>query len=253
VELAGIPDFDAAEGFYRDLLGWEIPEREDSAQLGGYRRAQLGGRDVAGASGVMQDGQPCEWNTYVSVEDADATMAKVRDAGGTVVVEPMDVMGMGKMAIFIDPTGAACGVWEPGTFAGAAVVNEDGAFGWNELGTRDAAAAIDFYGKVFGWTAEKDEGSTMGSYYMWKDGDQMRAGLLDMTDHDIPEDAPSSWVVYFTVPDADAAAETTKAAGGQVFNGPFDVSVGRLAILADPQGAMLAVMAPTDETRATAP
>ncbi|MBS1846437.1 MAG: VOC family protein [Actinobacteria bacterium] len=252
VELAGIPDFEAAEAFYRDLLGWEIPERENSAQLGGYRRAKLNGRDVAGASPVMQDGQPCEWNTYVSVEDAEATMAKVRDAGGTVIVEPMDVMGMGKMAVFTDPTGATCGIWEPGTFIGSELVNEDGTFGWNELGTRDPAAAREFYGKVFGWTVEEQEMPGMGTYYVWKDGESSRGGMMDITGM-APDGAPSSWLVYFTVADADAAVETTKAKGGQALNGPFDIAVGRLAILMDPAGAMFAVMAPTDETRAAAP
>ncbi|HEX4307834.1 MAG TPA: VOC family protein [Solirubrobacterales bacterium] len=252
VELAGIPDFDAAEAFYRELLGWEIPEQENSAQLGGYRRAKANGRDVAGASPVMQDGQPCEWNTYVSVDDADATLAKVRDAGGTVVVEPMDVMGMGKMAIFNDPTGATCGLWEPGTFVGAEIVNEDGSFGWNELGTRDVAAAREFYGKVFDWTVEEQEMPGMGTYYIWKNGEDVRGGMMDITNMAPPE-APSSWLVYFTVADADAAAETTKAAGGQVVNGPFDIPVGRLAVLTDPQGAFFAVMAPSDETRENAP
>jgi uncharacterized protein len=253
MELAGIPDFGAAEAFYRELLGWEIPEQENSAQLGGYRRAKLGGKDVAGASPVMQDGQPCEWNTYISVEDADATLAKVREAGGTVVVEPLDVMGMGKMALFVDPTGAPCGIWEPGTFVGAELVNEDGTCGWNELGTRDAATAREFYGKVFGWTVEEQEMPGMGTYGIWKDGEHVRGGLFDMTGHDIPAEAPSSWMVYFTVPDADAAVEKTKAAGGQVFNGPFDIPVGRLAVMADPQGATFAVMAPTAETRENAP
>jgi hypothetical protein len=253
VELAGIPDFDAAEAFYRDLLGWEIPEQENSAQLGGYRRATLGGRDVAGASPVMQDGQPCEWNTYVSVEDADATMAKVRDAGGTVVVEPLDVMGMGKMALFTDPAGATCGIWEPGTFVGAAVVNENGTLGWNELVTRDVPGSLEFYGKVFGWTAEEQEMPGMGTYRIWKDGDAVRGGLFDMNGHDVPDEAPNHWLVYFTVADADAAAETTKAAGGQVLNGPFDIPIGRLAVLADPQGAFFAVMDPTDESRENAP
>ena len=252
VELAGIPDFAASESYYGDLLGWEIPEQPNSAQLGGYRRAQLNGKDVAGASPVMQDGQPCEWNTYVSVEDAAATVAKVRDAGGTVVVEPMDVMGMGKMAIFADPTGAAFGIWEPGTFAGAELVNEDGSFGWNELGTRDVPAAREFYGKVFDWTVEEQEMPGMGTYYVWKDGEHTRGGMMDITAMAPPE-APSSWLVYFTVPDADAAVETTKAAGGQLVNGPVDIAVGRLAILSDPQGAMFAVMAPTDETRENAP
>jgi uncharacterized protein len=252
VELAGIPDMDAAEAFYRELLGWEIPEQENSAQLGGYRRAKLGGRDVAGASPVMQDGQPSEWNTYVSVADAEETLTKVREAGGTVIVEPLDVMGMGKMAIFNDPTGATCGLWEPGTFIGAELVNEDGAFGWNELGTRDIAAAREFYGAVFGWTVEEEEMPGMGTYYVWKDGEHVRGGMIDITGMAPPE-APPYWLVYFTVADADAAVETAKAAGGQVFNGPIDIKPGRLAVLADPHGAMFAVLAPTDETRATAP
>jgi uncharacterized protein len=253
IELAGVSDFEASERFYRDLLGWEIPERPDSEQLGGYRRAQLNGRDVAGASPVMQEGQPCEWNTYIAVEDAAATLAKVRGAGGTVVVDALDVMGMGKMAIFDDPTGATCGIWEPGTFVGAALVNEDGTFGWNELATRDVPAATAFYGEVFGWTAEKDESSGMSTYYLWKDGESVRGGLLDMNDFDVPDEAPPHWLVYFTVPDTDAAAATTRAAGGGVVNGPIDISVGRLAVLHDPQGAYFAVLAPNDEARANMP
>ena len=110
VELSGTPDVDAAESFYGDLFGWEIPEQPNSAELGGYRRAKLNGRDVAGVMGKMDDSQPTVWATYVSVEDADATLAKVRDAGGTVIVDTMDVMGMGKMAVFSDPAGAVIGI-----------------------------------------------------------------------------------------------------------------------------------------------
>lgn len=251
VELSGTPDVDAAESFYRDLLGWEIPEQPNSAELGGYRRAKLNGKDVAGVSPKMDDSQPCVWATYVSVADADATLAKVREAGGGVIVEPIDVMGMGKMAVFSDPTGAVCGIWEPGTFVGAELVNEDGCFGWNELGTRDVPAAREFYGQVFGWTAEEQE-MPMGTYHVWKDGEAIRGGMMDITGM-VPDEAPSSWLVYFTVPDADAAAATTQSAGGQLVNGPVDIPVGRLAVLTDPQGAFFAVMAPTDETRENAP
>ena len=133
------------------------------------------------------------------------------------------------------------------------MVNEDGAFSWNELGTRDVAGSIDFYGMVFGWTVEEQAMGEMGTYRVWKDGDGVRGGLFDMNGHDIPDEAPNNWLVYFTVPDADAAVETAKAAGGQLLNGPMDISVGRLAILMDAQGAMFAVMAPTDETRGNAP
>jgi predicted enzyme related to lactoylglutathione lyase len=252
VELGGTPDIEASARYYGELLGWEVPEQPNSAELGGYRRAQLNGKDVAGVSPKMQDDQPCFWATYISVADADETLGKVRDAGGGVIVEPMDVVGLGKMAVFTDPTGAVCGIWEPGTFAGAQLVNEDGSFGWNELGTRDVPAAREFYGQVFGWTVEEQEMPGMGTYNIWKDGEHTRAGMMDITGM-APDEAPSSWLVYFTVPDADAAAETTKAAGGQLVNGPVDIPVGRLAVLTDPQGAFFAVMAPTDETRETAP
>src|SRR3954454_18949587 len=78
----GTPDIDAAVAFYGDLFGWSIPERENAEQTGGYRQAMLRGKPVAGVMPLMQEGQPPAWSTYISVEDADATAAKVREAGG---------------------------------------------------------------------------------------------------------------------------------------------------------------------------
>jgi uncharacterized protein len=147
VDLA-TPDIEAAAGFYGELLGWDVPEQPNSAEMGGYRRALKKGKDVAGMMPLMQEGQPPAWNTYVAVEDADATAKAIAEAGGTVVAEPMDVMDLGRMAVFTDPTGAVFGIWQPGTFPGAGRVNEDGAVGWNELETCDPAAAKDFYGSV---------------------------------------------------------------------------------------------------------
>ncbi len=252
VEISGMDDIERSADFYRELFGWEIPERENSAELGGYRRAQLGGKDVAGAMPRMDEGNPAVWATYVSVEDADATLAKVRDGGGSVMVEPMDVMGMGKMAIFTDPTGAVCGIWEPGSFPGAEIVNENGSFGWNELGTRDVPAAREFYGAVFGWEVEEQDMGEMGAYTIWKDGDDVRGGAIDISAI-VPDEVPAHWLVYFTVEDCDAAVETAKANGGDLRNGPMDIAVGRFAVVADPDGAVFAVMSPNEETRQTAP
>ena len=96
---------------------------------------------MAGAATIMMEGQPPAWTTYVSVEDADASIDKVKAAGGTVFVEPMDVLDVGRMAVFADPTGAAAAVWQPRRHIGAGLVNEPGALAWNELTTRDTAAA----------------------------------------------------------------------------------------------------------------
>ena len=92
----GSPDLDAAVEFYGGLFGWEVPEPENSEQTGGYRRATKDGKDVAGMMPLMQEGQPPAWTTYVSVEDAEATAAEVREAGGSVMAEPMDVMDLGR-------------------------------------------------------------------------------------------------------------------------------------------------------------
>ena len=252
VDLA-TPDLEPAEKFYGPLFGWEIPELPNSAEMGGYRRAKLGGKDVAGAMPLMQEGQPPAWSTYVSVADADATAAAVTGNGGTQVAEPMDVMELGRMAVFTDPTGAFFGIWQPGTFHGAELVNEAGTVGWNELGTRDTAAAKEFYGAVFGWGYDDEPSDRVGIYTIWKVGDAMVGGMLDMNALGMPAEIPANWLVYFTVEDAGAAVEKVQSGGGSVMNGPIDIPVGRFAVVADQFGAAFAVMQPSEETLASAP
>lgn len=259
VELSGTPDVEASESFYRELFGWEMPELPNSAELGGYRRAKLGGRDVAGVSPRMQAGQPTAWATYISVDDAEATLAKVKEAGGEPITEPMDVVGLGTMAVFTDATGAVCGIWQPGTFVGSELVNEAGAFGWNELNTRDTAGAKEFYGKVFGWTYDDEESERAGTYTVWKAGEAMVGGMADVNaieaaqGVELPREVPPNWLVYFTVEDADAAVAKVQSGGGDVRFGPIDIPVGRFAVVADPDGAVFAVLQPSEETLAQMP
>lgn len=252
VELSGTPDIEASARFYGELFGWEVPELPTSAEMGGYRRAKAGGRDVAGVSPRMQEGQPTVWATYVSVADAGETLAKVGEAGGEVIAEPMDVRGLGTMAVFGDPTGAVCGIWQPGTFAGAELVNEAGCFGWNELGTRDTAAAKRFYTSVFGWGTQDEPSPRAGTYTIWKVGEAMVGGMLDITGF-LPDEVPAHWLVYFTVQSTDAAVESVKGGGGEVRMEPIDTPVGRFAVVADPHGAVFAVMQPSAETLANMP
>jgi predicted enzyme related to lactoylglutathione lyase len=259
VELSGTPDVEASEAFYRELFDWEMPELPNSAELGGYRRAKKGGKDVAGVSPRMEDGQPNVWATYVAVEDAAATAAKVAESGGQTIAPPMDVAGLGTMAVFSDPAGAVFGIWQPGTFVGSELVNEAGTFGWNELNTRDTAGAKEFYGKVFGWTYEDEESERAGTYTVWKVGEAMVGGMIDVNsieaanDVELPQEIPPNWLVYFTVEDADAAVAKVQAGGGDVRFGPIDIPVGRFAVVADPHGAVFAVMQPSEETLANMP
>jgi uncharacterized protein len=248
VEL-GTPDIDAAAAFYGALFGWEIPEQPNSAQLGGYRRAKKNGKDVAGVAPLMQEGQPPAWSTYVSVADAAATLAAVGEAGGHVIVEAMDVVGLGTMAVFTDPTGAACGIWQPGTFGGAELVNEPGALAWNELGTRDPAEAKAFYSAVFGWEIEDHDMGEMGTYTEWKVDGNSAGGMMDVSGR-LPDEIPAHWLSYFAVENTDAAVETAKSSGGGVSFGPIDIPAGRFAIVTDPHGAAFAVIQQPDEAAA---
>jgi uncharacterized protein len=246
------PDIEASAAFYGELLGWDVPELPNSAELGGYRRAKKNGKDVAGVAPLMQEGQPPVWSTYVSVADAAATLATVGASGGQVIVEAMDVMGLGSMGVFSDPTGAVCGVWQPGTFAGAELVNEYGAFGWNELGTRDPGAAKQFYGAVFGWSSEDNDMGEMGTYTTWKVGEAMVGGMFDISGV-VPDEVPAHWLTYFTVEDLGATMDKAKAGGGDVRNGPIEIPIGRFSVLADQFGAVFAVMQPNEATLAEMP
>lgn len=250
VDLA-MPDFEAAERFYGELFGWEIPELPNSAEMGGYRRAKKNGKDVAGVYPLMQEGQPPAWLTHVSVADVQATAAAVTENGGSTIVEPMDI-GMGHMSVYADPSGAVFGAWQPGSFAGSELVNEYGCFGWNELGTRDTAGAREFYGKVFGWDHAEEESERGGTYTVWKVGDALVGGMLDIGGM-LPDEIPAHWLVYFTVEDTDAALQKVEAGGGDVRFGPMETPIGRFAVVGDPFGAVFAVMQPSEETLANMP
>ena len=246
----GSPDLDASIDFYGTLLGWDVPESENAEQTGGYLIATSGGKSAAGMMPLMQEGQPTAWTTYVSVDDADATTEKVKEAGGQVIAEPMDVMDLGRMALFADPTGAFFGIWQSGTFAGAAVVNEPGSYSWNELNTRDPDAAKAFYAAVFGWGVREMDMGDDGTYAMWRlpdadEDDDSIGGMLDMRGR-VPEEVPSHWLTYFTVEDRDAAAGKAKEMGAEEMMS-MDMQMGRLAILRDPQGAAFGIFESTPE------
>ena len=140
------PDLPASVAFYRVLFAWDATDQGEEA--GHYHMFEVKGAPVAGAGPIMMEGQPPAWTTYISVDDADTAIDRVKKAGGTVFVEPMDVLDVGRMAVFADPTGAAAAVWQPKSHPGAGLVNEPGTLVWNELNTRDVPAAKAFYADV---------------------------------------------------------------------------------------------------------
>jgi predicted enzyme related to lactoylglutathione lyase len=157
------PDPEAAIVFYGDLFGWEFQDVMPPGSPVRYYMARLRGGDVA-AIGSPPEGAPATavWNTYVWVQSADETAAKVREAGGRTLTEPFDVMDSGRMAVFADPEGAVFSAWQARNHKGARIVNEAGSVNFNGLNTRDVEAAKRFYGSVFGWQT-----LTIGGAELW--------------------------------------------------------------------------------------
>jgi len=244
VELSS-PDTDASAAFYRELMGWEATAPGPIEETGGYRMFQQDGQSVGGLMGHMQENQPTAWSTYISVADADATAERVKAAGGSVLVEPMDVMDIGRMAFFADPSGAVFGVWQPKSFVGADLVNEPNSLCWNEVLTRDAAAGTAFYPAVFGWdpTRPQFEGAPE-SYTVWELDGHPVGGMMAMSEPWFPPEIPTHWSVCFAVADADATVAKARELGATVTNEPMDMPIGRFAGLIDPQGASFTVMQP---------
>jgi predicted enzyme related to lactoylglutathione lyase len=235
----GTSDLEAANRFYSALFGWEF--QSAGADAGGYGFYRKNGKMVAGAGPLVSEQQPATWSTYIDVANADETITKAREKGGTVIVEPMDVMEAGRMAFFLDPTGAAIGVWQPLQLTGAQLANEPGAFAWNELATRDIEAAKKFYKAVFNWDGTTNpRGAT--SYTEFTIGDRTVAGMREMGSMDPPQ-VPPHWLVYFAVEDTDSAVATASRSGAQVLVPPMTLDPGRLSVLTDPQGAAFAIIA----------
>jgi uncharacterized protein len=245
VDLA-TADVDGAVRFYGDLLGVEAQAAPgDPEETGGYGFFTKSGKMVCGYGPTQREGQPPAWSSYIAVEDADATAEKAREAGGQVHAEPFDLPAeSGRMAVLQDPTGAFICVNQQQKHPGAELVNEPGAWTWNNLMTRDIEGAKDFYGKVFGWSAQRNEEAPPHILNWQVDGQRWPeglGGLMGITD-DLPADMPAHWQVYFVVENADEAIEMATSTGGKLGFGPIDLPVARLATLVDPQGAVVSIL-----------
>ena len=253
------PDPEAAVSFYNGLFGWEFEDAMPPGGAGRYFIARLRGGDVAAVGSQPQGGSPrAVWNTYVWVESADETAARVEAAGGRVVMGPFDVLNAGRMAVLADPEGAAFCVWQAKEHKGARIVNEPGSLNFNGLGTRDAEGAKSFYGSVFGWETLALQGGVemwrlpgYGEFLAQSDPELRERqaasgaapeGFADVvaTLNPIADDrseVSAHWSVTFAVEDADATAETAARLGGQVIVPPFDAPWVRMTVITDPQGA----------------
>ncbi|MFI1968883.1 hydroxylase [Streptomyces cinnamoneus] len=240
----GSPDTQGASAFYGAVFGWQTDSAGPDA--GGYGFFKKDGRTIAGLGPLTDEGASSAWTVYFGTTDADATAREVEKGGGTVRVEPFDVMEAGRMACFTDPGGAEFAVWQPGTVKGLEKVMDPGSLCWAELHTADPTAAKAFYRGLFDWrSADMKTPGMVYTVLATADGeDQQEAAFGGVVPFRGDDETPR-WIPYFGVEDVDAVVTDTQGSGGSVLIPAADVpDVGRMAWLADPFGAPFAVIKP---------
>jgi uncharacterized protein len=161
------------------------------------------------------------------------------------VTAPYDIPGAGRTAVLADPAGAEFAVWQPAGHKGAQRVNESGAWAMSGLSTPDLDGAKAFYGSVFGWETDTfaagETEVTLWRLPGFEGGEPEQPVPADVIATANPGDGPAQWGVGFWVADVDATAARGAELGGTAIVPPFDMPIGRTAILADPQGATFSI------------
>lgn len=234
----GTTDVAAAAEFYGSLFGWTLEDLGPDA--GGYGMFRKDGKQVAGVGPTTDPTRGASWATYFATDDANDAASKVLANGGQVIMESMDVMDQGRMAVFTDPAGAFFSVWQPGKHAGAELTNEPGSLTWNELLTSDIEATKTFYPHVLGVTVRDVPMGEGMAYTLLEAEDRPVAGAMPF-DPTMPV-MPSQWSVYFAVDDCDATHARALELGATTVAPPQDSPAGRFAMLTDPQGGAFSII-----------
>jgi predicted enzyme related to lactoylglutathione lyase len=235
-------DTKAAGTFYSDVVGWTTHEMP-GGDSGPYTTFNLG---EVGIAGMLTIPGHAAWIGYISVDDVDAHIEKIVEAGGKRLRPAQDVPGMLRFAVMSDPQGAAMVVFTPNPAMPSPERPEapaPGTIGWHELYTTDLDGGFDFYSKMFGWTKLNDmDMGPMGAYRIFDQGDQKEMGDGGMMIK-APYIPVSCWTFYFCVDSIGGAIRRVEAGGGKVTNGPMQVPGGSWIINGqDPQGAMFSLV-----------
>ncbi|MEU2128355.1 VOC family protein [Streptomyces sp. NPDC018352] len=261
-----LPDLEAGKRFYGELFGWTFRAGEGPHGEAAYADAYSGGKLVAALAAKKDGRMPTAWGIYFSTDDIAASVARIREAGGQVITEPVRVGRAGVLAQAADPGGAVFGLWQAGDREGFQKQNEPGSFCWTEVHTRQKDRVDAFYEEVFGFQgtdldeSEAAPGDSGGSgadeaepeasgFRMWspagtEPGPDTAIGGRSVITDAFPAEMPSYFLSYFAVEDCNRAAGNAVRLGGRISAPPFDIPYGRMSVLQDDQGAVFAVLQP---------
>jgi predicted enzyme related to lactoylglutathione lyase len=237
-------DVEGAKGFYTELFGWGIevwkPGELDAPMIsangtthGGFQQAP--------------EGAPSHWVGHVQLEDANAALARAEALGGRSPTGPVDMPEVGRFVVIQDPHGAVLSAYTPESEGGPVA---EGVFLWDELLSPDVAASKRFYTEVFGWTTSEMNMGELGMgegfvYTMFKRSEDDPMGTAGLMKKPGEMPGPAVWIPYLATDDVDASISKATELGAATLVPAMDVpTVGRVASLADPTGALFGLFKP---------
>jgi predicted enzyme related to lactoylglutathione lyase len=232
--------FDKAIKFYGELFGWKV----NKVSMGGpdYHMINNGEIPIGGLTDL--EGNHPHWISYLSVDNVDQTVAKVKKAGGKVVREAMDYPNVGRFALVSDPQGGLLFAFRAEKEDAPDRDTKQGDWYWNELICQEPGKAAKFYADAFGVTPKRMEMPGM-EYHVLEANGVPRAGIMSAPSKEVP----TSWLPYVRVDKVDEIAKRASKLGGQVMMEPTDIpTVGRFAVLKDSDGAAIAVITPASQS-----
>jgi predicted enzyme related to lactoylglutathione lyase len=236
-------DVEAAKAFYGKVIGWGA--REASMPGSRYTLFTSGDVSTGGLIDLPQDakvqGVRPQWVGYVSVDDVDAAVQRIKELDGTVHVPPTDIADVSRFSVVADPQMATFILvkWRD---AGRHQATQSGALGhvgWHELLTTNWERAFAFYREVLDWQKAVADVTPAGTYLQFSASGQTIGGMSNK-----PTTAPVAfWLYYFSVPDIGVALDRVRVERGEILEGPSEIpGGGRVARCADPQGAVFALI-----------
>ncbi len=233
-------DLEQAKRFYAALFAWSYVDL-DMGPGGAYPQIQVGGKSIGGMM-QMQPGMamPPYWTSYVLVADVDAACAAATAGGGSVPWGPVDVPGVGRMAMVGGPDGAMLSLIRPTSHDAPPVAPPvPGEFCWETLTAADVDQAKAFWPTVCPWVVSR--GANIDTFAV---GEGMENQVADIQSA-ATAGGPPSWLTYVVVEKIEPTTARAVELGGQVFLPAMAIpNVGRIAVIADDQGAVLGLFEP---------
>lgn len=213
---------DAAE-FYGKVMGWTYHTPPGGLERD-YRIFHAGGAGVGGVTRAPEGAAFAPiWAVYFGVADVDGAAEKAGALGARIHMQPQDIPGVGRFAFLADPQGGMFYLMRGDSDADSTAFApmKAGHCSWNELVTSDQKAALDFYGKLFGWkkTGSMPMGEAGEYTFIGKDDVEMIGAMMDARE----AGAAPYWNFAFTVSDIDAAKAAVETGGGRIVYGPIEL------------------------------